>query len=116
MPDVKTNNEAYLACSLNGGLAVDKNTGYRNVNLLIDIVVPDTKNVIKSDNYECQFSYRVYDLMYEIDKLLNNKISDYGIVNKIYYIGFQRRDYSDDIHGVQMTYNMQINSNVDFVS
>lgn len=115
MPDAKLYKGAYIACSLNGGLGVDKNNGFRNVNLLVDIVVDDTSNVLLSDSDDCYFSYRTYEIMHEVDSLLNDKITDIGIINRIQNLGFQRRDYSDAIHGVQMMYNIQVNSNVDYV-
>lgn len=112
LPDIKVDHEAYLALSLNGGNDTTRDAGQKNVNLLIDVVVPDTKNVIISGNNECYFAYRMYEIAHEVTALINNQITDTRAYNKIALIGFQRRDYSDSFHGVQLMFNFMINSNL----
>ena len=48
--------------------------------------------------------------MHQIDLMLNNQLTDLPIVNKPYLRGFQTRVYSDYFYGVQMLYNMKVNS------
>ena len=112
MPDIKIDHEAYIALSLNGGNDITRDAGQKNVNLLVDIVVPDTKNVIISDNKECYFAYRMYDIAHEVTELLNYQITDTRAYNKVSLIGFQRRDYSDNFHGIQIIFNFMLNSNL----
>ena len=70
------------------------------------------KNVIISDNEECYFAYRMYDIAHEVTELLNYQIMDTRAYNKVSLIGFQRRDYSDNFHGIQIIFNFMLNSNL----
>lgn len=112
VPDIKIDHEAYIALSLNGGNDMVRDTGAKNVNLLVDIIVPDTKNVIRSDNAECYFAYRMYDIAHEVTELLNYKITDTRAYNRVGLVGFQRRDYADNFHGIQIIFNFMLNSDL----
>jgi hypothetical protein len=106
MPDTKTDKECYICAYFNGGYEPDKNTGVRNVVLTIDIVC-------HIDFWMVDGNYRVYEIMHQIDKMLNNQLTDLPILNKPYLRGFQVRTYEQYFYGVQMLYNLQINSNID---
>lgn len=103
IPDAKTDKGCYLCAYFNGGYEVDENTGYRNVVLNVDIICH--LNVWFTDT-----GYRVYDIMAEVDSMLNNQLTDLPIIGKPYLRGFQTRVYSDYFHGVQLIYNLQVNS------
>lgn len=105
MPDAKDEKKAYLCAYLNGGYEVEDNLGYRNVTLNVDIVC-------HLDCWCIKEGFRVYDIMNQVDLLLNDQLTDLPIVNRPYLRGFQVRTYSDYFYGVQMLYNLKVNSNI----
>ena len=104
-PNASTKKEAYVTVVLSGGYEAEENTGFRRVNLLIDIICHLDTWIIKG-------GFRPYSIMHEIDKMLNNQITDLPIVNKPYLRGFQPRDYSNYFYGFQVIYELSINSNI----
>ena len=60
-----------------GGYDPEVNSGYRNVSLLIDIIC-------HLNAWKIREGYRPFLLMNEIDKMLNNKLTDLPIENKPY--------------------------------
>lgn len=104
-PDASTKKEAYVTVVLSGGYEAEENTGFRRVNLLIDIICHLDTWIIKG-------GFRPYSIMHEIDKMINNQITDLPIVNKPYLRGFQPRDYSNYFYGFQVIYELCINSNI----
>lgn len=104
-PNASTKKEAYITVVLSGGYEAEENTGFRRVNLLIDIICHLDVWIIKG-------GFRPYSIMHEIDKMLNNQITDLPIVNKLYLRGFQPRDYSNYFYGFQVIYELSINSNI----
>lgn len=106
MPDAKTKKEAYVCAYFNGGYEVEDNKGYRNVVLNIDIIC-------HIDSWFYNDSYRVYDIMAEIDTMLNNQMTDLPIEGTPYLRGFQTRIYESDFYGVQMLYNFKVNSTIE---
>ena len=106
MPDIKTDKGAYICAYFNGGYEIDKNTGYRNVVLNVDIIC----NI---DVWFAGDGYRVYNIMAEIDSMLNNQFTDLPIEGVPYLRGFQTRVYADRFYGVQMLYNMKLNSTIE---
>lgn len=105
LPDASTEKEAYVTVVLSGGYEAEENTGFRRVNLLIDIICHLDVWIIKG-------GFRPYSIMHEIDRMLNNQITDLPIVNKPYLRGFQPRDYSNYFYGFQVIYELSINSNI----
>ena len=105
MPDAKTEQKTYITVAVGGGYDPEVNSGYRNVSLLIDIIC-------HLNAWKIREGYRPFLLMNEIDKMLNNKLTDLPIENKPYSYGFQPRDYSNYFYGVQLKYNLIINSNI----
>lgn len=103
IPDAKETKKVFLCAYLNGGYETEDNIAYRNVVLNVDIVCHLDCWCIKN-------GYRVYDIMNQVDLLLNNQITDLPIVNKPYLRGFQNRVYSEYFYGVQMLYNLKVNS------
>ena len=106
MPDDKTKKEAYVCAYFNGGYEVEDNKGYRNVVLNIDIIC-------HIDVWFYNDSYRVYDIMAEIDTMLNNQMTDLPIEGTPYLPGFQTRIYESEFYGVQMLYNFKVNSTIE---
>lgn len=109
MPDAKTEQQAYICVTLSGGYETDINIGFRKVNLLIDIIC-------HLNIWYVREGYRPYLIMSEIDEILNNKLTDLPIENKPYSRGFQPRDYSNYYYGLQMLYELSVNSNIDCMS
>lgn len=105
MPDASLEKTGYITVVLGGGYEPELNTGYRKVNLLIDIIYHLNVWNIKG-------GYRPYKVMYEIDSMLNNKLTDLPITNKPFLRGFQPRDYSNYFYGFQLMYELSVNSNV----
>lgn len=106
MPDAKTKKEAYVCAYFNGGYEIEDNKGYRNVVLNVDIIC-------HIDSWFYNDSYRVYDIMAEIDSMLNNQFTDLPIEGVPYLRGFQTRVYAEEFYGVQMLYNFKVNSTVE---
>lgn len=106
LPEVNTRQSTYLTVTLNGGYSPETNDKFRNVNLMVDIIS-------HIDTWVVEEGYRPYLIMHEVDKGLNNQLTDLPIVNKPYLIGFQPRDYSNFFYGFQLLYKLTINSNVD---
>lgn len=105
LPDASTKKEAYITVVLSGGYEAEENTGFRKVNLLIDVICHLDVWIIKG-------GFRPYSIMHEVDRMLNNQITDLPIVNKPYLRGFQPRDYSNYFYGFQVIYELSINSNI----
>lgn len=106
MPDAKTDKGAYVCAYFNGGYEIEDNKGYRNVVLNVDIIC-------HIDLWFYNDSYRVYDIMAEIDSMLNNQLTDLPIEGTPYLRGFQTRVYTSEFYGVQMLYNFKINSTIE---
>ena len=105
IPDAVTEKKGYITVVLSGGYEPEVNTGYRNVNVLIDII-------FHLDVWNIKSGYRPYEVMHEIDMMLNNQQTDLPIVNKPYLRGFQPRDYSNYFYGFQLIYELSVNSNI----
>lgn len=106
MPDTKTEQKTYLCVNVSGGYDMDDNKGFRRINLLFDIVC-------HLNSWYVREGYRPYLLMSEIDKMLNDKLTDLPIQNKPYSKGFQPRDYSNYYYGIQMMYTLIVNNNIE---
>lgn len=104
-PTAETKKEAFICITFGGGYEPEQNTGYRKVNLIIDIVV-------HIDCWNIRNGFRTYSILSEIDSMLNNQLTDLPIANKPYTRGFQPRDYSNYFYGVQAIYELQVNSNI----
>jgi len=104
--DTKTEQGAYVCVYLNGGNEIDVNQGYRNVMVMIDIICHVNIWMYKG-------KYRVYEIMSEIDKMLNDKVTDLPVANRPNLVGFQTRVYAQEFYGVQLRYTLQVNSNVE---
>lgn len=105
MPDAKTKQRVYMTVTFSGGYDMDINTGYRRITLVIDIISHLNIWCVKE-------GYRPLLIMAEIDKMLNNQLTDLPIENKPISRGFQPRDYSNYFYGVQMLYTLYVNSNI----
>lgn len=105
MPDASLDKTGYITVVLSGGYEPEVNTGYRRVNMLIDIIY-------HLDVWNIKGGYRPYKVMNEIDAMLNNKLTDLPIENKPFLRGFQPRDYSTYFYGFQMIYEFVVNSNI----
>ena len=106
IPEAETKQQTFILVNLSGGYDVDENTGFRRVNILIDII-----SHLKC--WKVKEGYRPYLIMSEIDKILNSKITDLPITGAPYSRGFQPRDYSNYFYGLQMIYEVSVNSNID---
>lgn len=106
MPDSKTEQKMYLTLVLAGGYEMEKNKGFRRVNMLIDIICHINSWCVKE-------GYRPYLMMHEIDSMLNDKLVDLPIDGKPYSRGYQPRDYEKNFYGFQMLYELMIDSNID---
>ena len=105
-PDAETEKKCFITVVLSGGYEPELNTGFRRVNVLIDIIC-------HLDCWNIKGGYRPYKIMNEVDKMLNNQQTDLPIMNRPYLRGFQPRDYSNLFYGFQLLYEVSINSNID---
>ena len=104
-PDAETKKQAFVNVTLTGGDRMYENTGFRNLFLVFDIICHLDEWIIKD-------SYRVYRIAEEIDSMINNVKTDWPIYNRPQYRSMEQRDYSNYFYGIQLIYNLQINSNV----
>lgn len=103
IPDAKLDQKTYITVTLNGGYT----TGvpqYKNVILCVNIVVHDEQSVILSDNPDYQIAYRLYDIIHEVDRVLNDKTLDKMSPGRASLIGFQRRYYNGYFNGAELQY------------
>lgn len=105
LPEASLEKTGYLTVVLGGGYEPEVNDGYRKINLLVDIIY-------HLDVWNIKGGYRPYKTMYEIDKMINNQLTDLPIENKPYLRGFQPRDYSNYFYGFQLMYELSVNSNI----
>lgn len=106
IPKTIEEKKVFLCAYFNGGYEPDSNLAFRNVVLNIDIIC-------HLDVWNIKQRYRPYDIMHEVDVLLNNQLTDLPIENRPFLRGFQTRVYSEYFYGVQMLYNLKVNSNID---
>lgn len=106
MPDASTKQYTYLTVTLTGGYTPEDNINFKYVNLVLDIIS-------HLDTWCVRGGCRPYYIMHEIDKDLNNQLTDLPIYNKPWLIGFQPRDYSNYFYGYQVLYKLSVNSNVE---
>lgn len=105
MPDAKIEQKCYVCVTLAGGYEPEQNSGFRRVNLMVDIIC-------HLDSWKVREGYRPYLIMHEVDKMLNNQVTDLPIENRPFLRGFQPRDYSNYYYGYQLLYELYVNSNV----
>lgn len=105
IPDSATEKQCFINVTTTGGYESERNLGYRRIQLVIDIICHLNVWVTKE-------GLRPYIVMSEIDKMLNDKLTDLPIENKPLSKGFQPRDYSYYFYGVQVLYVFNINSNI----
>lgn len=106
IPKTIEEKKVFLCAYFNGGYEPDSNLAFRNVVLNIDIIC-------HLDVWNIKQRYRPYDIMHEVDVLLNNQLTDLPIENRPFLRGFQTRVYSEYFYGIQMLYNLKVNSNID---
>lgn len=106
IPKTIEEKKVFLCAYFNGGYEPDSNLAFRNVVLNIDIIC-------HLDVWNIKQRYRPYDIMHEVDILLNNQLTDLPIENRPFLRGFQTRVYSEYFYGIQMLYNLKVNSNID---
>lgn len=109
LPDAVLDQKGYLTCTLTGGNSVDKNTGFRNVNMQFDIIFHLKAWMVKG-------GFRPYFIASEIDKMFNNKSLTLPVVNRSQYYGFRTKDYSSYFYGIQLIYTLCVDSNIGCVS
>lgn len=104
--DAKTEKGAYLGLNLTGGYETT-NTAYKNLFLYIDICVHDDI-ILTADG-----KYRQFEILHQIDKMLNNQWTDLPVYGKPQLRGYQYRSYAEHFHGIQVQYQLTINSNIE---
>lgn len=114
IPKTVEEKKVFLCAYFNGGYEPETNLSFRNVVLNIDIICHlDVWNIsVGKTEEDIVNGYRPYSIMHEVDSLLNNQLTDLPIENKPFLRGFQTRVYSEYFYGVQMLYNLKINSNI----
>jgi hypothetical protein len=99
MPEADIEKDGRLTVTLAGGYEPEKNTGFRYVNLLFDII-------FHLDVWTIEGGQRPYRMMAEINDMINNQLTDMPIENRPYLVGFQPRDYSHYFYGFQLKYDL----------
>ena len=104
-PDIETEQKGFLTVVLTGSNEICENQGFKKANLVFDIIFHLDAWLIKS-------SYRPYKIAEEIDFMLNNRFVDLPIETNPVSYNFKVRDYSSQFYGLQLVYELTINSNV----
>lgn len=105
MPDATLEQKGYLVCTLTGGNSVDKNTGFRRVNIQFDIIYHLKAWTVRG-------GFRPYFVASEIDQMFNNQLTTLPISGRPQYYGFRMKDYSSYFYGLQLIYETYVDSNV----
>lgn len=106
LPDAQTQQKCFIGIGLKGDKEIGENSGYRRVLLIFDIICHLDSWIIKD-------GFRPISIMSEIDSMFNNQtLLELPIVNKPFAQPFIPRIYSDKYSGYQLTYVLQISSNV----
>lgn len=108
-PNIETKQKGFMTVVLTGSDYPLSNSGFRKVNLVFDIIFHLKSWIIEG-------SYRPYKIAEEIDKIFNNTILDLPIYNKPLSYPFSTRDYSGSYYGLQLIYELTLNSNIDCIS
>lgn len=105
-PDAETQQKGFLTVVLTGGDYMRNQNGYRTVRVVFDIVFHLKSWIIKK-------SFRPYKILSELDKMFNNKKPDLPIIGSTQYYDFNVKDYSSAYYGIQVIYDLTLNSNID---
>lgn len=105
LPDPVTDQKGYLTVTLTGGNSVDKNIGFRQVNVQFDIIFHLNSWIVKN-------GFRPYFVASELDKMFNNQQLTLPIFNRSQFYGFRMKDYSSYFYGIQLIYTFYVNSNI----
>ncbi|MGN1124567.1 MAG: hypothetical protein ACI4SM_00120 [Candidatus Gastranaerophilaceae bacterium] len=105
-PNTETKQKGFMTVVLTGGDYANTLNGYRTVNLVFDIVFHLKSWIIKN-------SYRPYKILEEIDKIFNNQVTTLPIQGVSKYYGFTVKDYSSAYYGIQVIYELTLNSNIE---
>lgn len=111
IPDAKLDQKTYLTVTLNGGYTTEV-AQYKKVIVCVDVVVHDEQSVILSDNPDYPIAYRLYDIVHEIDAIINDKRLEDFSPGRMSLIGFQRRYYNGYFNGLQLQYQLTLNSTI----
>lgn len=105
-PDAETEQKGFLTVVLTGGDYMRNQNGYRTVRVVFDIVFHLKSWIIKK-------SFRPYKILSELDKMFNNQNPDLPIIGLSRYYDFNVKDYSSAYYGIQVIYDLTLNSNID---
>lgn len=104
-PDAETEQICFIDVNLAGGNPMRENTGFCRVQLIFDIIC-------HLDSWCIKGGLRPLKILSEIDGMFNNQVTDLPIVNKPQNLNFVPKNYSNKFYGYQLTYELQINSNI----
>ena len=105
LPETTLNQQGYLTVTLTGGNSTD-NLGYRRVNVQFDITY-------HLKQWAMSGGFRPYFVAEELDKMFNNQVLTIPTIGKSQYYGFRMKDYSSYYYGIQLIYELYVNSNVE---
>lgn len=105
MPDTTLDQKGYITVTLTGGNSMDKNTGFRKVNIQFDIIY-------HLKEWAMYGGFRPYYVMSEIDKMFNNQVLTIPVINRVQFYGFRVKDYSSYYYGINLIYELIVNSNI----
>jgi len=105
MPDSNTDKSGYMTVTLTGGESSNDNQGFENVDLVFDLI-------FHLDTWFIKNGSRPYRIAEEIDRMFNNQQTDLPVNNRPIRVGFKQRDYSDYFYGLQIVYQLSVDSNI----
>lgn len=100
-----TEQKGFMTVVLTGGDFIGENKGFRRVTLVIDII-------FHLDNWIVRNGYRPYYIAEEIDAMLNNQNTNLPIEGRPIPLPFSVKSYSSAYYGIQMRYELTVNSNI----
>ena len=105
-PDTTTTQQCYITVTLTGGNSMESNTRYRHVNIQFDIVC-------HLKQWTMYGGFRPYYIAAEIDKMFNYQFLTIPIIGRSRYYGFRVKDYSSYYYGLNLIYELTIDSNLE---
>ena len=106
-PETEIEQKGFMTVVLTGSNYINNNKGFRRVNLVFDLIFHLNAWIIKN-------SIRPYRLANEIDSLFNFQIlKNLPIMGRPVSDTFAVRQYSSAYYGVQLVYDLTLNSNIE---
>ena len=106
IPDAETEQICFIDVNIAGGDVGMTNKGFRKIELIFDVICHLDSWIIKG-------GLRPLKILGEIDGMFNNQLTELPVENKPQPLPFRPKNYSNKFYGYQISYELQINSNIE---